>query len=893
MRTEGTYDTYAKWSDDLCPIQLGEAELISATDFISAASGNLSDPIWSVSGSPNLFAITICNATNLTIGTGTTVTADSEFRVTDLIIQENATLDLSSNNYELILDGDFTSDGDFKAQQSKVIFAGGFIEQSINGTATSKFHDLEIQTFFNFNLNTALEVNGVLDVALGTLVTNGNKLTLVSELINDEVLTGSIAELDLPFSNLIGEIEIQRYVQSLNDGFRFIGVPIKNQTVGDFQGDFVTTGYTGSNFPSHEYVNVQYYDESGRVPGDPHSAYKEVTSTSDAILPNTGYIGYFPPSDTPNILNAEGEFNKGDITYNLSYTNIDSPAENGWNLIPNPYPSAIDIMSPDITFTNVDRAIYMIDHEIGDTWQGEYVVYNNGVSVNGATNIVASYQAFMVKANGSGASITFRETCKSNEQGVFYRNQTEERPLLRFSLGQNDHKFETVIAFHEDASEEFDQNYDAYRKESLQFSLGTICNADTLCINTQPDYNENQEFQVHVFTKEAGVYEFSLDDIQNIQTPLCIRVEDLLTGEQHALNQGDFFTFSSEADFNDVRFVITSETAADISVEIPSCYDSENGIIEVAPSLQDNYTFTLSSDMEFEDQTLTSTEAVVFDGLPSGFYNLEINSENGICADTQIPILIGNSIYLPEPSVSYIRDNCSEGIGKIFISANHNSELQVGIFRDGVLIEEVFGYELIEIDELIAGEYSVEVFDQCGSHEFSADLTPTISFADDFQAPDEVTLFNGSAVIEVVSDSENTVSNSWLVDGEWAMEGDRFYYEFNAPGVYDVTLVSRNGSCEQELSKSITVIDLTLGIEDVENSEFKLIVDENMIEINSVTDKKFDVIELYDIGGKLVEKIEVENLLSFSINHRNYPSGVYIIRLSSGGNTLFMDRLAK
>jgi len=409
-RPEGVYSTYIQWYDGTCPVEIGEAEIAGGSVFLSAASGNASDAIWTIPGSSNLFSIDFCEDRSLVITDGTSVMADLDIEAENITVENTGSLDMSANNHILGIYGDFTNNGDFQAQQGRVRLIGSQ-PQNIAGDFV-KFHDVEILNIFNVSLQTTMQTNGTIYPNLGIFDINGNKLTLVSEPVGSEILTGSIAEIG-PFSDVVGEIELERYVSSLEDGFRYMGIPIQGQTVADFEGDFVTTGFTGSDYPNHWYTNVKYIDETDRVAGDTDSGYKDVNSTTDLIDSSKGYIGYFPPSTTANLLNADGPFNKGDMSFNLSYTDLGTPSEDGWHLIPNPYPSAIDIMSPDITFNNVDRAIYIIDHELGSDWKGEYVVYNNGVSINGATNIVASYQAFLVKANGPGASITFRESSKS------------------------------------------------------------------------------------------------------------------------------------------------------------------------------------------------------------------------------------------------------------------------------------------------------------------------------------------------------------------------------------------------------------------------------------------------------------------------------------------------
>lgn len=80
---------------------------------------------------------------------------------------------------------------------------------------------------------------------------------------------------------------------------------------------------------------------------------------------------------------------------NPTFTASAGLIEDGWNLLNNPYCSAIDWDSPSWTKTNVDNAIYVYDR-IND-YYASYVGPIGmlpGVGTNGGTNIIASSQAF-------------------------------------------------------------------------------------------------------------------------------------------------------------------------------------------------------------------------------------------------------------------------------------------------------------------------------------------------------------------------------------------------------------------------------------------------------------------------------------------------------------------
>ena len=148
--------------------------------------------------------------------------------------------------------------------------------------------------------------------------------------------------------------------------------------------------------------------------------------------------------------------------------------------------------------------------------------------------------------------------------------------------------------------------------------------------------------------------------------------------------------------------------------------------------------------------------------------------------------------------------------------------------------------------------------------------------------------------MDLISDSENASQDSWLIDGIWYCSGSFCYVEFSDAGTHEITLISRNGNCEEIATKTIQVINLTTEIKEIDNSQFSINLNEQFIEVTSNSNEvEFDTIELFDVNGKLLGNWDSKGQDFYRINHSNFPSGVYLIRISAGTILLQMDKIVK
>jgi len=128
-------------------------------------------------------------------------------------------------------------------------------------------------------------------------------------------------------------------------------------------------------------------------------------------------------------------------------------AATGWNLVGNPYPSAIDWnAATGWTKTNIGSTIYL--------WNSnQYAAYNGVTGTNGGSQYISPEQGFFVQATAGGASFSINNNARLHNPVGFMKN--EPANIIRVKIENNEYSDEAVVMFDAEASDEYDFKIDA------------------------------------------------------------------------------------------------------------------------------------------------------------------------------------------------------------------------------------------------------------------------------------------------------------------------------------------------------------------------------------------------------------------------------------------------
>ncbi|MBU0487083.1 MAG: T9SS type A sorting domain-containing protein [Bacteroidetes bacterium] len=281
-----------------------------------------------------------------------------------------------------------------------------------------------------------------------------------------------------------------------------------SQNITEGQAHFVSTPLTASLADVFTGGTLEQYDEGLHfwdflMVGDPLSVMK-------------GYRAEFSGSLSRNV-QFSGIPNNGAQSIALNYTDNATPADDGWNLCGNPYPSVADWKSAvGWTKTNVDNTIYY--------WDGvQYATYNatTDASTNGGNRWVPPMQGFMVKCNNiAGGTLG----CDNNVRRVdviqpFWKSDTLNG-FISIAINGNGYSDELQVGFFNGATSGFDSETDAYKlwgiSEAPQIYTLDTAQYYRMALNTLPFFAGNRlELPLGVRFPDTSTYEFIFSYIPN------------------------------------------------------------------------------------------------------------------------------------------------------------------------------------------------------------------------------------------------------------------------------------------------------------------------------------------------------------------------------------------
>jgi len=475
--------------------------------------------------------------------------------------------------------GNFTNNSTFVAGSYSVVFNGTGTAQSVSGTSVTKFNNILIQSPAVVTLASQQQISNVLTIASGATLNAGGNLTLLA---TSPTLTASIA--NLTGATLSGNVTVQKYIYSSKRIYRYLSSPVSGGRVSGWQASIPITGTfsnpsTGAGMNSATASMFVYTESAAGLRDVGYSGYPASgLSSAAALTRGRGYsIFVRDNADRPQIVSLTGAPYRGNISLPVTYTSTSGgAAEDGWNLVGNPYPSSIDWSLIDASDrVGIDNAIYYQDNNSASP---VYRTFVNGVGVNCSNGVISSSQGFWVKANAASPSLTLHETHKTTTAASIYRVASDKQ-LLRIQLDSSANDVfldETVVAIQEDATTDFDKEFDAYKLfDTYHPALGTYQeNASILAVNTIDTDVDTIGLFTH--TVKAGQYRLSVSEY-SINNSYNIYLLDTDLGKKIPIDEKFAYNYNVDA----ANISSTSRFKLVLSPDVTTSVFSGNGINDV------------------------------------------------------------------------------------------------------------------------------------------------------------------------------------------------------------------------------------------------------------------------------------------------------------------------
>jgi len=332
-------------------------------------------------------------------------------------------------------------------------------------------------------------------------------------------------------------------------------------------------------------------------------------NNSTAMDPKMGYIvrapqtyDLNPNNKTPYTATFVGTPNNGDVTIPIAIgtdANVGGTVtadDDQWNLIGNPYASAIDVVSFLTDNTNktlVDGTVYVWTHNtpIGNTnpspfygtyaynyTSADYATINKfGATATAATGgsrptqYIASGQAFFVKglANGNAKfTNSMRVTGKNdnfmkngatqiNPETQSVAGAESEKHRIWLNLANENGAFSQIlVGYDEDATMAFDRGLDGQSFGGNGVNFYSTIPDMNLTIQARPlPFNQEDQIPLGFSASAQNTYQIGIDHLDGIFDTHAIYLEDKTTNTIHDLRTAPYSFTSAAGTFNE-RFVL-------------------------------------------------------------------------------------------------------------------------------------------------------------------------------------------------------------------------------------------------------------------------------------------------------------------------------------------------
>lgn len=317
-------------------------------------------------------------------------------------------------------------------------------------------------------------------------------------------------------------------------------------------------------------------------------------SSATLMTPGIGYINTGETSlEYPNNYTAVfsgSAFNNGNVNVTIGLgTATFAGADNNWNLLGNPYPSALDSELLTAGNTNLNGTIYYWTHSTadsaGDNLQSDYAMYNASGGTGGGARFIASGQGFFIQANAGGTATFTNSMRVSGNNNNFYKTRSkkslnDEKDRIWLSLTSGNIKNQILIGFFEEATDNVDRLYDGLKLNSgASVNFYSILNDNQYGIQGKAALKTNEEISLGFESNIKGDFKISIDKFEGALKNSTIYLKDNLLGIQHNLKDSNYnFSVTETGEF-DNRFQLIINTNNTI-LEVEENIFSNNILIE-------------------------------------------------------------------------------------------------------------------------------------------------------------------------------------------------------------------------------------------------------------------------------------------------------------------------
>ena len=687
-------------------------------------------------------------------------------------------VNFSGSGTKTINSGNFyvASSGILAMGGTATLAAGGFLTLNSDATGCAAIAPITSGTPISGNVNVQRYISGIRGYRLlsSPVYTgtdgNGNNVYSLSNLINNLYVTGSGAGFPYggnPTLYLYDEGFVPQFTTFLNSNF--IGVAT----------------LPAGNTPAYS-LNANGAGLAGTYTVPVGNGYDcffrgNLLTQTAAALTTPAAAGTFP-TESAATTTITGTLNQGQITFKDWYSPL-SPnlgsASQLFNLVGNPYPSAIDLntMQSASTTTGIyatalsgGNGITSFIYELipTGTYAGQYGVWTVGgtpaTATGGASQYIASGEGFFVQATGT-SKLIFNESAKAvstnaNSFGVMARRvnaavitPANENPLLRLKMAlDTTYAEDALIQFKPAASTKYVLNEDAPHRAGSGPIHFASRSADSLAltINSMP-LQISQTIPLNVYAQNDGLYTINMTQPVPLPALYDVWLMDNYKKDSLDIKNNPTYSFDiSNADANSYgtgRFTLVIRQNPALMIHLLNFTATKtSGGSQVVWQTENEQNYSNFTVERSTDNGTTFTVLGGFASTGSGAYSY-LDKYPPIATDQyrlKIEDLNGTISYSPVVTLMYANTSNSKDVNQVNVYPNPAADvINLSIVQNTVTASGVFN--------VVNPAYNIVITNSMGSVIKTATSTRT-EWNDDVS-----TLLPGVYFVQVVNANDKTV----------------------------------------------------------------------------------------------------------------------------------------
>lgn len=367
-------------------------------------------------------------------------------------------------------------------------------------------------------------------------------------------------------------------------------------------------------------ADIYFYTEASDL-------WDEVDPTTESF---TNAIGYAINYSSNTGITLTGTLNDGN--YGTTVTNNGTYDGGGWNLVGNPYPSAIDADAfLDDNSSVIDHTVYLWD-------DSDYATHNGTMGVNPTggttpTGRVGVAQGFFVRKTTAGsATVNFTNSMRL-DNGQFYRRG--QASLLRVRLENEDASLSNAFEVHlmENASYGFDADWDNEKlKGNPNMAFYSVLEDKDLILQTIPTPEKATQIPMGYDITADGTYKIVLENAQNLPEDAKVVLVDQVTGKVYNIQSEGTVAFNLDKGTDRDRFAlrITRDNTATNEVDEQISAYVKDDVLHIhnmsGETVNALYMYDMTGRVILNQN---NADDINIEALPAGIYMLKMQTTVG------------------------------------------------------------------------------------------------------------------------------------------------------------------------------------------------------------------------------------------------------------------------